>query len=104
MHTSNPVLNVERWSKAKSTARFRHSSHTWKHSGVLISDVKRIMNHGKVALIECELQEAIRMVHAKEKDEHIKFNYIYMRPQSVEELATRLIRNYQLRESMISIR
>ena len=66
--------------------------------------MKRINQKHKVALIECELQEAIRMVHTKEEAEHLEFNYIYLRPPTVEDLATRLIRSYSARETMFSIR
>eukprot|EP00354_Favella_ehrenbergii_P006564 CAMPEP_0170468054 /NCGR_PEP_ID=MMETSP0123-20130129/11383_1 /TAXON_ID=182087 /ORGANISM="Favella ehrenbergii, Strain Fehren 1" /LENGTH=67 /DNA_ID=CAMNT_0010734537 /DNA_START=451 /DNA_END=654 /DNA_ORIENTATION=- len=66
--------------------------HTWNNQGVLLSDVNEIYSRHKVALLECELQEAIRMVHQKEAQEHMSFNYIYVRPPDVDELEIRLIR------------
>ena len=104
LHTSNPIMNIERWSQAKGSVNVRHSLHTWKHSGVLVSDVQKIKNRHKVALIECELREAIRMIHSKEQAEQLEFNYIYLRPPTVEDLANCLIRNYSTRETTISIR
>lgn len=102
-HTSNPVINVDRWQKACGTARYRkHTMHTWKQSGILVSDVQKIINNHKVALIECELQEAIRMLHYREEQERLAINYIYLQPPSVEELECRLIR--QGNETMDSIR
>lgn len=77
-HTSNPVLKVNKWEKAMGTAHFRHPMHTWKHQGILISDVNKIIAKHKVAMLECELQDAIRMVHQREAEEHLSFNYIYI--------------------------
>lgn len=54
-HTSNPVLKVDKWEKAMGTAHFRHPMHTWKHQGILISDVNKIIAKHKVAMLECEL-------------------------------------------------
>ena len=59
--------------------------HGWAFSGVKRQDVSRIIEDHRVALIECELQEAIRLHHS-EHSSMLKFNYIYICPPDTEEL------------------
>jgi len=74
----------------------------WKRVGVLRSDVDTFQTHGKVAMIECSLQEAIKIHHNQAFEN--QFNYIYLRPPSVEELGNRLIRSVKAHESASSIK
>ena len=49
----------------------RHLAHCCKQQGTLVSDVRRITDNHKVALIECELQDAIRTLQQKESNERL---------------------------------
>ena len=75
-----------------------HIYYEWKRSGILKVDVSTILDHGKVALIECSLQDAVKIHQTYHELQHT-CNFIYVHPPSVEELRNRLIRDVERLES-----
>lgn len=70
---------------------------------MLKEDVSSIMQHGRVALIECSLQEAAKIHRGYHVTNH-PCHYIYLAPPSATELANRLIRTHSEGETKQSIR
>ena len=66
------------------------------------NDVSTIMDWGKVALIECSLTDAMK-IHSTYHQKIHPCNFIFLSPESSEELERRLIRDVERMESYSSI-
>jgi guanylate kinase len=94
---TNPILSMLSFGQKKDVDT-DHIYYEWKRSGVLKNDVSTIMEHGKIALIECSLQDACKIHETYHEMQH-ECNFVFLRPPSVEELRNRLIRDVERLES-----
>jgi hypothetical protein len=58
-HLLLPILRYLPFGQSISSGE--KTLHMWRKSGVLTEDVLAIEDHGRVALIECELQDAFKI-------------------------------------------
>jgi guanylate kinase len=100
---TNPILSMLTFGQKKEEDETSDFYYEWKRTGVRADEVSTILEHGKVALIECRLQDAIHIHETYHELVH-QCNFIYVRPPSVEELRNRLIRDVERTESEASIR
>ena len=94
---TNPILSMLSFGQKKDEET-DHIYYEWKRSGVLKNDVSTIMEHGKIALIECSLSDACKIHETYHELQH-ECNFIFVRPTSVEEMRNRLIRDVERLES-----
>lgn len=100
-HIFNPIVAMLTFGRIKSAPT--ESFCVWKKSGVLKNDVSTLMQWGKVALIECDLSDAIT-IHSTYHLQNHECNFIFLRPPSGEEFENRLIRDVERKETRDSIK
>jgi guanylate kinase len=87
-HARNPIFN---FSSSKTLDDSTRHFYEWKRSGVLKEDVSRIMEQGRIAMVECSLQEALK-IHSGYHNLNHECNFIYVTPPTTEEMRNRIIR------------
>lgn len=102
--TSNPFLQISKMIFHSSEQKTYATKSTVRKSGVLKNDVSKISEHGKVALIECTMQDALLIFSSTyHKEPHHQCNFIFLSPPSSAELERRLIRDVERMETTQSI-